>query len=224
MESTQAGFVVQLKGRLTTKRYKAATIFVDHFSRLRYIHIMTSLTSSETIKAKQAFERFAVDHGVRIKHYHADNGRFADNAFQQHCNEQQQTITYCSMNAHFQNGVAKRAIRDITEAAQTMLLHAKARWPSAVHLSLWPYAVRMAVYVHNTVPILSSLAAGNTIPKWSPRSCLGLNLGPSPNHARSINLVLHLNTGLVSQQFHCRFADFFKTTKHSEQDVVTSAN
>ncbi len=35
-----------------------------------------------------------------------------------------------------------------------MLLHAKARWPSAVHLSLWPYAVRMAVYVHNTMPIL----------------------------------------------------------------------
>ncbi|KAL7480451.1 hypothetical protein ACHAW6_006143 [Cyclotella cf. meneghiniana] len=29
-----------------------------------------------------------------------------------------------------------------------MLLHAKARWPSVVHLSLWPYAVRMAVYIH----------------------------------------------------------------------------
>ena len=28
MESTQAGFIAQLKGRLTTKRYKAATIFV----------------------------------------------------------------------------------------------------------------------------------------------------------------------------------------------------
>jgi hypothetical protein len=34
MESTQAGFIAQLKGRLTTKRYKAATVFVDHFSRL----------------------------------------------------------------------------------------------------------------------------------------------------------------------------------------------
>jgi hypothetical protein len=154
MESTQAGFVAQLKGRLTTKRYKAATIFVDHFSRLRYVHIMSSLTSKETVEAKQAFERFAADHGVRIKQYHADNGRFADNAFKQHCSQQRQAITYCGVNAHFQNGIAERAIRDITEAARTMLLHAKARWPSAVHLSLWPYAVRMAVHIHNTVPVL----------------------------------------------------------------------
>jgi len=39
MESTRAGFVAQLKGCLTTKRYKAATIFVDHFSGLRYVHL-----------------------------------------------------------------------------------------------------------------------------------------------------------------------------------------
>ena len=84
MESTQAGFVAQLKGRLTTECYKAATIFVDPFSRLRYVHVMTSLTSPETIEAKQAFERFMVNHGVRIKHYHADNRQFADNAFKQH--------------------------------------------------------------------------------------------------------------------------------------------
>ena len=70
----------------------------------------------------------------------------------------------------------------------------------------------------------SSLVAGNTIPKWSPRSCLGLNLGPSLNHARNVNLVLNLNTSLVSPQFHCRFNDFFETTKHSEQDVMTLAN
>ncbi|KAL7482038.1 hypothetical protein ACHAW6_007722 [Cyclotella cf. meneghiniana] len=74
-----------------------------------------------------------VDHGVRIKHYHADIGQFTDNAFKQHCNQQQQTITYCSVSTHFQNG-------------------------------------------------------------------------------------------LVSPQFHCRFDNFFETTKHSEQDIMTSAN
>ena len=41
MQSTQAGFYAQLKGKLTSKRYTAATIFVDHFSRLRYVHLMT---------------------------------------------------------------------------------------------------------------------------------------------------------------------------------------
>ncbi len=56
MQSTQAGFYAQLKGKLTSKRYTGATIFVDHFSRLRYVHLMTSLSSQETIEAKRAFE------------------------------------------------------------------------------------------------------------------------------------------------------------------------
>jgi hypothetical protein len=90
MESTQPGFVGQLKGRLTKQRYKAATVFVDHFSGLRYIHMMTSTSSNETIKAKLAFEQFAANHFVNIEHYHADNGRFANNAFIDHCSQRQQ--------------------------------------------------------------------------------------------------------------------------------------
>jgi hypothetical protein len=37
MISMQVGFIAQLKGTLTKKRYTAATIFVDHFLRLKYI-------------------------------------------------------------------------------------------------------------------------------------------------------------------------------------------
>jgi hypothetical protein len=55
----------------------------------------------------------------------------------------------------------------------------------------------------------NKLAAGNTIPKWLPRACLGLNLGPSPMHTRNVYLVLNLSTGLVLPQYHCRFDDFF---------------
>jgi hypothetical protein len=75
---TQVGFIAQLKGTLTKKRYTAATIFVDHNSRLKYVHLMTRLTSEETIEAKQAFEHFAKQHGIRILHYHCNNGQFAD--------------------------------------------------------------------------------------------------------------------------------------------------
>jgi hypothetical protein len=39
------------------------------------------MTSEETLKSKLAFEKFALLHGVHIKHYHADNGRFKDNLF-----------------------------------------------------------------------------------------------------------------------------------------------
>jgi len=69
----------------------------------------------------------------------------------------------------------------------------------------------------------NSLAAGNSIPRWSPRARLGLNLGPSPFHVQNVYLVMNLTTGLVSPQYHCRFDDFFETTQHNWPDVVTSA-
>ncbi len=78
---TQVGFYAQLKGRLTKQRYRGATVFVDHFSGYKYIHLMTHLSSEETVAAKCAFEQHASELGVAILHYHADNGRFCDNAF-----------------------------------------------------------------------------------------------------------------------------------------------
>jgi hypothetical protein len=43
--STQVGFIAQLKGKLTKKCYTVATVFVDHYSWLKYIHLITKLTS-----------------------------------------------------------------------------------------------------------------------------------------------------------------------------------
>ncbi|KAL7480223.1 hypothetical protein ACHAW6_005922 [Cyclotella cf. meneghiniana] len=114
-QSTQAGFVAQLKGKLTTRRYYYGTIFVDHFSRLCYVHFMTAQTSAETVQAKQAYEKFAAERGVGIKHYHC----------------------------------------------------------------------------------------------------------PSPHHAQNVNLVLNLDTGLVSLQFHCRYDDFYETINFNRPDTMT---
>ena len=129
LESTTPGFVAQLKGLLTTQRYNYATIFVDQYSKLSFVFLQKRITSAETVLAKQSFERFARDHGVKILHYHADNSRFADNGFIQACKDNNQGITYCGVNAHFQNGVAEKRIRDLQEQAQTMLLFAVHKWP-----------------------------------------------------------------------------------------------
>ena len=142
-----------MTGKLTRRRYTGATIFVDHFSKLKFVHLMESLTSEETIRAKEAFERFARDHGVAIRHYHADNGRFKDNAFVQHCDKSGQSLSFCGVNAHFQNGIAEKAIRDLTEATRKQLLFAKSRWPEAVDMSLWPYALRQAACNDYLVPL-----------------------------------------------------------------------
>ena len=65
-----------------------------------------------------------------------------------------------------------------------------------------------------------ALASGNTLPKQSPRTRLGLNLGPSPNHPRNVYLVLNLITRGVSPQYHCRFDDFFETIRHGGPDFL----
>ena len=155
MESSTAGLIAQLKGKPTTARFRYATVFVDHFSRLSYVHLQPTLTSVDTLKAKHAFERYCINNGAgKVAHYHADNGRFADNMRVHDANKQGQTTSYCGVNAHFQNGIAEKRIRDLQEAARTMLAYAKHRWPDAITANLWPYAYRTANDVHNSTPLI----------------------------------------------------------------------
>jgi hypothetical protein len=63
-----------------------------------------------------------------------------------------QTISFCGVGAHHQNGIAERRIRDITEAAQTCLLHAQHRWPKAITPNLWPQALKHVVNIRNSLP------------------------------------------------------------------------
>jgi hypothetical protein len=63
------------------------------------------------------------------------------------------------------------------------------------------------------------LASGSQLPRWSPLARLGLNLGPSPMHARNVYLILKLVSGCGSPQYHCHFDDFFETTRHGAPDV-----
>jgi hypothetical protein len=56
------------------------------------------------------------------------------------------------VNAHFQNGITKKRIHDLSKQARKQLLHAKARWPSAIKINLWPYALCNANNICNTIP------------------------------------------------------------------------
>ena len=42
---------------------------------------MTEPSGEETLRAKQEFEAHAASLGIRINHYHADNGRFKEAIF-----------------------------------------------------------------------------------------------------------------------------------------------
>ena len=39
LESPQVGFIAHMKGRLTKKRYRYATVFVDHFSDMQWTYL-----------------------------------------------------------------------------------------------------------------------------------------------------------------------------------------
>ena len=127
-------------------RYIGATVFCDHYSDFTYVHLMTKMDADATIKAKEAFERLASESGNVVGHYHADNGLFDTKAFKQSVRVACQTLSFCGVNAHHQNGVAERRIRDVTEGARTALLHAAHHWPKAVHASLWRTKERGLIY------------------------------------------------------------------------------
>ena len=153
LESSTLGLVAQCKGILTTQRYKYVLIFVDQFSDLTFVFLQKRLTSKETVLAKKTFERYASIKGVRIQHYHEDNGCFADKVFVNHCQEENQTLTYYGVNAHFQNGVAEKKIKLLQEKIRTCLVYAMNKWPRMIIANLWPYTLRHVNDVANAIPI-----------------------------------------------------------------------
>ena len=252
LESNTPGLIAQLKGKLTQQRYKYATVFVDQYSGYTFVYLQRRLTSEETVMAKHAFECSADQRGVKVLHYHADNGRFTDNAFINDCKAQRQGLTYCGVNAHFQNGIAERRIRDLQEQTRTSMLYAMNKWRRMVLICLRPYAIRHANDVANATPrkgddrsplerfsgvditpkfrhfhafgcptyvLDNALQSGQGAPKWKQRSRLGVYLGPTPNHARSVALVLNPRTGHVSPQFHVKCDDFFETVQDKSTDM-----
>jgi hypothetical protein len=153
LESRTPGLIAQVKGWLTKKRYQAATIFVDHYSSLSYVFLQMSTNTEETLAAKISFERYAERHRVRVQAYQVDNGRFAETIFMlQAFKDAGQTITFCGVNAHFQNGVAERRIRSLQGQARMMLIYTQHRWPTAMDAHLWPYALRTANDVLKNAP------------------------------------------------------------------------
>ena len=101
---------------------------------------------------KKLFEAYAQTYKVKIKHYHADNGRFSDNNFLHAVAKESQTINYCGVNAHFQNGKSENCIRDLQKQTRKKLHHEKSRWPSSVELALWTYELRQATHLINCLP------------------------------------------------------------------------
>ena len=133
-------------------RFNGGTIYVDHSTKLIKTYNQVSLRAGETLVGKDLFERFARENGIKVRHYHGDNGVFASKAFKEHCRQREQTVDFSGTGAHHQNAVAERAIQTVTYWARAMVIHAALRWPDQANKSLWPFALDYAVWLYNRLP------------------------------------------------------------------------
>ena len=157
MVSPVPGLIAQMVGFLTCQRYKYATVFVDQASRMGFVYLQKTCLAEETIEAKRAFEQYAENRGVKVQAYHADNGIFKAKKWVEECRQRKQDLTFAGVNAHHQNGIAERRIRELQETTRAMLIHATKRWPGVVTIHLWPYALRMANQAYNATPLNAHL-------------------------------------------------------------------
>ena len=137
IESLTPGFTLIGKGQPTLRHYCRATVFVDHASDFTYVHMNEALMTAE-------LKQIAEQHGVKIQHYHCDNGHFADCAFVTDLHKAQQTIKFHGVGAHHQSGFTERCTQYITESTRTMLLHVRHLWPKTITANLWPQAMKHA--------------------------------------------------------------------------------
>ena len=135
-----------------SEQYHGGTIFVDAFSS--YVHLVNqiSLRIGETLVGKHKFDSFARQCGIKLKHFRVDNHPFNAKDFLEDLEDNEQTISYSGVGAHFQNGVAERAQQTVVQWARSMMLHQLLHWPEVFDTSLWPYALEHAVYIWNNLP------------------------------------------------------------------------
>ena len=100
---------------------------------------MQDATGDSTLVAKNAFERDCMTRNVVPKHYHADNGRFAENSFKEDCVSKMQNLTFCGVGSHHQNGVSEQIIKYLTFPSRTLVLHVHHHWPEYITTMFWPF-------------------------------------------------------------------------------------
>ena len=58
--------------------------------------------------------------------------RVLNRGFKNDLNDKDQTITFCGVGAHHQNGIVESKNRILTEGARTLLLHVIRIWPQII--------------------------------------------------------------------------------------------
>ena len=66
-----------------------------------------------------------------------------------------QTISFCGVGAHHQNGIVEGKNKILTQGARTLLLHGMRMWPLMITTMFWPFAIKAMAERMNKLHILS---------------------------------------------------------------------
>jgi hypothetical protein len=91
---------------------------------------------------------------AKIKHCHGDNGIFSAEEYRQECLDKGQSQSLSGVGAQHQNACAECAIQTIMYMARFFVVHLSLHWTDrgSDDISLWPFAVKHAVWLYNRVP------------------------------------------------------------------------
>jgi hypothetical protein len=186
--------------------------------------IESYLTDSGAFKAN-AFVEHIRSHAQRIRfcgaNAHHKNG-IAERAVQSVSNMARSLILHAS--AHWKDGIDS----SLWPMAVTYATHLYNHLPNAQGLCPADLFTGSTVPRHRLkdihvwgcpIYILDpQLQAGQKLPRWEPRSRRGVFMGFSNLHSSEVPLVLNLETGSITPQFHVVFDDLFSTVSSVERE------
>ena len=126
---------------------------MDHVSDYTHVVLMHDLTLDETLLAKKYFERLANDGEVAIKAYRSDNGSFADKGCHDAVQDSNQTIKFCAVGGHHQNGIVEKNIKELNLITRNLLLYSILHWPEYTTTMMWPFDFKEADFRLNKLSI-----------------------------------------------------------------------
>ncbi len=90
---------------------------------------------------------------AEVKHYRGNNGFFSAEEYRQECMKGQ-SQSFSGVEAQHPNSWAERAIQTIMYMACCFMVHSSLHWTDwgSDDISLWPFAVKHAVWLYNCIP------------------------------------------------------------------------
>jgi hypothetical protein len=89
--------------------------------------------------------------------------------------KQQQRGSMCGVNAHHQNGVVERRIRQLQDMTRTSLLQAMMHWKDAITAKLWPYALRKLCDSLNKIISIGIICSSKCITRYTAQLSIWLS-------------------------------------------------